>query len=185
MMIMDTNSAMDLVKEHLKQPEYLHTLLRVFPAEGLSLATLGLIISLILKSRPAQITALVLVFICTASIWPVVYFGEQGYDHVESISSDAGNQWLDAHAQRGVKGQYAFYVIAAVSLAALVVSIISHRKPEKLKRTATTLNCVTLLLCFMGLWVGAWISYAGGQIRHSEFRYGTPPEKPGVYENSH
>jgi hypothetical protein len=137
---------------------------------------LALAIAMILRSRPAQITALVLVFICSASAWPVKILGEQAYDKIESMSNDQGYAWLDAHAQRATKAMFVFYIVAAVSVAALLV-------PWKFPKSALPLAAVTLLLCFAAMGAGAWISYAGGQIRHSEFRIdGTPPEKSGEYE---
>lgn len=173
---MQNPGLLELIKEHLRQPEYLHALLRVFPVEGLALGVLALIIALALRSRPAQITALALIFLCSASAWPVVYFGEHAYDRIESMtSSDQAHAWLEAHAYRGTKKAFVFYIVAAVSLAALVV-------PGKFRKTSLSLTCATLALSFAALAVGAWIAYAGGQIRHSEFRYGTPPEKPDVYD---
>jgi len=169
------NGLYELIREHLKQPEYLHALLRVFPVEGLALSILALIISMVLRSRQAQITALILVFFCAAMAWPVVKLGEQGFDATESRSNDAGYAWLDAHAQRATKLAPLFYVLAAVSLAALLL-------PWKFPKTALPLAVLTLLMAFVALGAGGWISYAGGQIRHSEFRYGTPPEKLGEYE---
>lgn len=177
---METPSLFEIIRDHLSKPEYIHTLLRVFPVEGLVLGVLALIIALVMRSRQAQVTALVLIFICSALTWPVVYFGEQGYDKIESISNDTGYAWLDAHAQRATKAKYVFYVLAWVSLAALLA-------PWKFPKTSLPLALSTLVLCFLALCAGAWISYAGGQIRHSEFREtptSTPPEKPGVYENS-
>ena len=177
---METHGFYELVKEHLQKPEYIHVLLRVFPVEGLALALLGLIIALALRSHPAKITALVLVFLCAASAWPTVYFGEQGFDRAETLvsSHDQQHHWLEAHAYRGTKNVWVFYVTAVVSLTALVV-------PAKFKKTSLSLACATLLLGFTALGVGAWIAYAGGQIRHPEFIYGTPPEKPDVYDTIH
>jgi len=172
---MDTNSLSDLVKQHLQQPEYLHSLLRVFPVEGLSLGMLALIISLVMRSRPAQIIALILVFLCSAAAWPTAKLGEQGYDAIEAKSKDNAYAWLDAHAQRAEKALFVFYTLAGVALLALVV-------PWKFPKSAIPLASLTLVLCFVAMAAGIWISYAGGQIRHSEFRYGTPPETPGGYD---
>jgi len=165
----------ELVKEHLKQPEYLHSVLRVFPVEGLSLGMLALVIAFILRSRPAQITALILICICAAMAYPVVKLGEQGYDTIEARSTDAGLLWLDAHAQRGEKALIVFISLAGVALLALLV-------PLKYPKSAIPLAALTLVVSFAAMGAGVWISYAGGQIRHSEFRYGTPPEPPDGYE---
>ncbi len=177
---METHSFFELVKLHLQQPEYLHALLRVFPVEGLALGILALIISLVQRSRPAQITTLALVFFCSASIWPVVYFGEHGYDAIEAktASDDQSHAWLEAHAARGTKGAFVFYILAAVSLAALLV-------PWKFPKSALPLAYATLLLSLIAMGVGGWIAYAGGQVRHKEFQYGMPPEKPDVYDTMH
>jgi hypothetical protein len=171
----ETNSLLDLIREHLNQPEYLHSLLRVFPVEGLMLGMLALVISMVQRSRPAQVTALVLILVCAASAWPVAEFGEQGYDRVESMSDKDGYAWLDAHAQRATKGIFVFYTLAAIALLALVV-------PWKFPKTSAPLAIATLVLGIATLGAGIWISYAGGQIRHKEFRYGLPPEKPGEYD---
>ena len=172
---MDTNSFYNLVREHLKQPEYLHALLRVFPVEGLSLGMLALVISFILRSRPAQITALILICICAAMAYPVARLGENAYDTIEARSTDDALKWLDAHAQRAEKALFVFYTLAGVSFLALVV-------PLKYKKSATPLAILTLAISFAAMGAGIWISYAGGQIRHSEFRYGTPPEQLGGYD---
>ena len=85
----------------LKQPEYFHVLLNPMPVYGLACGLLGLIVALILKSRPAQIVALVLVFCACASVWPVVRTGHRGYDRVYSMSNGDGQRWLEVHADQG------------------------------------------------------------------------------------
>jgi len=172
---MDNNSFYDLVKEHLQQPEYLHSLLRVFPVEGLSLGMLALVISFIQRSRPAQITALILICICAAMAYPVVRLGENAYDTIEARSKDDGLAWLDAHAQRAEKALIVYYTLTGVSFLALMV-------PIKYPKSATPLAVLTLVVATAAMGAGAWISYAGGQVRHPEFRYGPPPEKLGGYE---
>lgn len=178
---MESHGLFEIIKEHLQHPEYLHTLLRIFPVEGLILGVLALIIALAMKSRQAQIVALVLIFICSALTWPVVYLGEQGFDKVESIASsnDEAHAWLEAHAYRGTRAAIVFYILAAVSLAALLV-------PWKFPKSRLPLACATLLMSFLALAAGVWVSFAGGQIRHGEFRLdGMPPEKPDVYDTMH
>jgi hypothetical protein len=172
---MEPASFWGILKAHLSQPEYLHVLLNPLPIYGLGLGVFALLLALVLKTRAAQIVALAIVFVSAASAWPVAEFGEQGYDRVESMSDDAGALWLDAHAQRATRALPAFYTLAFLALAALLV-------PWKFPKSATPLVIATLILTLVCFGLGGWIGYAGGPIRHKEFRYGKPPEKPGGYE---
>lgn len=166
----------ELVRKHLEWPEYVHVLLNPLPVYGLALGILALIIAIALRSRPAQITALAIVLFSALSTWPVVEFGEKGYDRVESTSDKVGYVWLDAHAQRGKRYAFVFYILAGIATVALAL-------PFFLPKTGTPLSIVTLLASIVTLGFGIWIAYAGGQVRHKEFRDGTvPPEKPGGYE---
>ncbi len=160
----------------LRQPEYVHVLLNPLPVYGLAMGLIGLVFALLLKSRPAQLVALLIVLIAAASAWPVAEFGEQGYDRVYSMAYKEGQQWLEVHAYRAHRGVYVFYVTAVVALAAMVL-------PWKLPHTKTPLLALTLVLVVASLAVGAWISRAGGQIRHKEFREGPPPSVPKPSES--
>jgi len=165
----------EIITEHLKEPEYLHVILNPLPVYGLALGALALFIAILSRSRAAQVTALVIVFISALSAWPVKKFGEEAYDTIESKSDDAGYAWLDAHAQRATRFIFVFYIAAAAAAAALLA-------PWKFPKTSIPLSCLTLLLSLVALGFGVWIAYAGGQIRHTEFRFGKPSEKLGDYE---
>ena len=154
----------------LGQPEYVHTLLNPLPIYGLAVAWLALVIALFLRSRSGAVTALVLIFVCAASVWPVIAFGERAYDNVLALSDEDGRAWLEAHEERAESLMYVFYALAAVSAAAIFV-------PMKWPRAALPLAIVTLLLAIGSLGAGASIAYAGGKIRHREFRTVPPPEK--------
>ena len=154
----------------LRQPEYVHTLLNPLPIYGLAIATLALVIALLQRSRSAQVTALVMVFVCALSVWPVVAFGERAYDNILTSSDDDGRAWLEAHEERAERLMYIFYALAAVAAAALFI-------PMKWPRAATPLVIVTLLLAVGSLGAGASIAYAGGKIRHREFRTVPPPQQ--------
>jgi len=165
----------EILKGHLNQPEYIHVLINPLPIYGLGLGVFALILALCLRSRAAQIVALALVFVSAASAWPVAEFGEAAYDRIEAKSDDDGALWLDAHAQRATRSLPAFYALAVVALLALVL-------PWKFPKSATPLVIATLLLTFVCFALAGWIAYAGGPVRHKEFRYSTPPEKAGGYE---
>lgn len=168
---------LEIIRGHLNQPEYLHVFLHPLPIYGLALGALALVLAIALKSRPAHIVALSLVFICAISALPTAEFGEQAYDVVQStITGDrAGVAWLDAHAQRATRAVPVFYVVAAVAFLALIV-------PWKFPKSALPLAALTLICALVGVVAGGWIAYAGGQIRHREFRYGLPSEPLGGYE---
>jgi len=173
---MPTASFWELIQAHLKQPEYVHVLLNPLPIYGLALGGLALVTAMILRNRRAQITALVLIFIGAGSAIPVRYFGDAGYDVIESqMSSDQADAWLDAHGQRAARTMPAYYALIALSLVALFV-------PWKWPKSALVLNVLTLALVVVDFGLGAWIGYAGGQAMHKEFRLGMPTEPLGGYD---
>lgn len=155
--------------EHLSKPEYVHVLLNPLPVYGLAVGVLGLIIALLSKTRAARVTALALVMVSAASAWPVYHYGEAGYDRVKSMVDEAGDKWLDEHMRRGEQLIYVFYAVAAVSAVAIAAEFISPR-------SAVPLAIATLILATANLGVGAYIAYAGGHIRHREFRFEPAPE---------
>jgi len=163
----------DALLRDLRQPEYIHVLINPLPVYGLAMGLLGLIVAFFLKSRAAQIVALIIVLLSAASAWPVYEFGEQGYDRVLSMSDDPGHAWLDEHRDRAEDLIWFFYALAVLSAVALVA-------PRKWPRLATPLLVATILLSVVTLGCGGYIAYAGGKIRHREFRNVPPPEKkPG------
>ncbi|PYK80237.1 MAG: hypothetical protein DME38_04010 [Verrucomicrobia bacterium] len=153
-----------------RQPEYVHVLLNPLPIYGLAMGWIGLIIAAVLRSRPAQIVMLVLVLISAASAWPVYEFGEQGYDRVLSMTDDDGQAWLDEHQHRGEQLIYFFYALAALSVIAIIV-------PIKWPKTSAPLVIGTILLGVIVLGMSGYIAYAGGKVRHKEFRTEPPPKR--------
>jgi glucan phosphoethanolaminetransferase (alkaline phosphatase superfamily) len=153
----------------LEQPEYIHVLINPLPVYGLAIAIIGLIIGLVLRSREARIAALVLILIAAGSAWPTFHYGQQGYDRVKGMSDSEGEKWLDEHMHRAEEFIYVFYALGAVAL----VSIGTEWKQPK---TALALAITTLLLATVTLAIGAYIAYAGGHIRHKEFRFEPAPE---------
>ena len=152
----------------LRQPEYVHTLLNPLPIYGLAIALLALIVALLQRSRSGQVVALALVFVCALSAWPVIVFGERAYDNILTSSDDDGRAWLEAHEERAESLMYVFYACAAGAAAAIFV-------PMKWRNAALPLAIATLLLAIGSLGAGASIAYAGGKIRHREFRTVPPP----------
>ena len=154
--------------QHLRDPEYMHVLLNPLPVYGLAFGTLALALALLLRNHRVTVAALVLVFVGAISAWPVYQYGESAYDRVKSVSDPAGEQWLDEHMARGEKLIWMFYVLAAVSAIGIAVTV-------KWPRTFLAVSSVALALSSGTLAVGGYISYAGGHVRHREFRFEAPP----------
>jgi hypothetical protein len=152
----------------LRQPEYLHVLLNPLPIYGLAVSLIGLLITVLARSRTGQIATLVIVFVSALSAWPVAEFGEQAYDPVLSMSDEAGQAWLKAHLARADQFIWFFYTLATLSLAAVVA-------PLKWPKSSGGLTVSVLVLGVFVLGMGGYIGHAGGKIRHREFRTGPPP----------
>ncbi len=166
----------DTLLRDLRQPEYIHVLINPLPIYGLVTGWIGLIIAVVLKSRRAQIATLSLVLISSASAWPVFEFGEQGYDRVLAMTDEDGHAWLDEHKDRAEDLIYVFYALAVLSAAAIAV-------PIKWPKSAAALVVAVILLGAVTLGTGGYIAYAGGRIRHREFRNEPPPPKRAEHED--
>lgn len=162
--------------QHLSDPEYMHVLLNPLPVYGLAIAVLGLALALIFRSRHALTVSLALVFVSGLSAWPTYSYGEAAYDRIKSMSDPAGEQWLDEHMARAEKLIPAFYILAALGAAGIVL-------PLKRPHSSVPLAIATLALGGMTLGIGGWISYPGGHVRHKEFRFESPP--PAHAEEHH
>lgn len=152
----------------LSNPEYLHTLLNPLPVYGLALSALGLLVALIGRSGPARTTALVLIFVSAISAWPVYYYGERSYDRVLALADPDGEKWMAEHKRRGERLIYVFFAVAALSAMGIAAEV-------RFRRAAVPLAIFTLLLATIAVAAGSYISYAGGRIRHREFRFERPP----------
>ena len=157
-------------------PEYVHVLLNPFPVYGLAIGILALGAALLARSKPARAIALGIIIVSSVSDWAVTHYGENAYAGVREKADETGQQWLDEHMDRAHKFVYVFYATALLGIAALV-------SQKKFPKAATGLTITTLLACVISLGVGGWISKAGGQIRHPEFRAGSPPPAKGGHEH--
>ncbi|MEW6365693.1 MAG: hypothetical protein AB1714_13775 [Acidobacteriota bacterium] len=160
--------ALGLFLKHLRQPEYVHVLLNPLPVYGLAMGVVGMVVAFILRERRAMAVALAVVFVGALSAWPVVFSGHRGYDRVYAMSGEDAQQWLDVHEERAES----FLPLYLTTAALAAVAFFSQLKWPRLGKPVTWL---VLLLALASLGAGGWISQAGGQVRHSEFRDGPPP----------
>ena len=160
----------DTLLRDLRQPEYIHVLINPLPIYGLAMAWVGLIVSLFLGSRRAQIATLAILLISAASAWPVYELGQQSYDRVLSMADSDGQAWLDEHRDRAEDLIYFFYALALLSAVAIVA-------PMKWPKSSMPLTLGVTLLGAIVIGIGAYIAQAGGKIRHREFRNEAPPKR--------
>lgn len=150
------------------KPEYVHVLLNPLPVYGLLMGVLVLAVALLARSTAARNIGLVVIVLCSASAWPVLVYGQHGYNELYPLLDTESQQWLNAHMERAEDFIYAFYVTALLGLAALALQ-------KKFQRSAKALTLLTLIAAIVSLGIGGWISRAGGEVSHSEFRNGPPP----------
>jgi glucan phosphoethanolaminetransferase (alkaline phosphatase superfamily) len=167
----------EILLRDLRQPEYVHVLINQLPLLGLAMGCIGLIVALLLRSRSAKIATLVIVLISAVSAWPTYEFGEQAEDRVLTMVDDDGQAWLAAHKARAEQFINCFYALAVLSAVAIVA-------PIKWKKSSMPLAVAALLMGFVVLGMGGYIAYAGGKIRHREFRNEPPPPKPSPAQKS-
>ncbi|MGB7791754.1 MAG: hypothetical protein WBL39_11115 [Terrimicrobiaceae bacterium] len=154
----------------LEQPEYVHVLLNPVPIYGLAMGLAALMIAMGLRSREARICACAIIFLSSASAWPVSHYGQQGYFRVKAMSDSEGKNWLEEHKRRGEDLVFAFYIVAAIALFSLGAE-------WRRSRAALPLTIATFILAASVLGIGAYIGYPGGHIRHRVFRFEPAPDR--------
>ena len=159
------------------KPEYLHILTNPLPTHGLVIGIALLAFGLLRRNQSLKIAGLIVTAICAASAWPVLYFGQHGYNNLAPMLDDESHQWLDEHMRRAEQFIYFFYGTAVLAVAALAC-------PKKFPKACTSLVVLTLALGVVSLGIGGWIARAGGQISHSEFRTGQEPENAPAPQNT-
>src|SRR5260370_9270004 len=81
----------------LQKPEYIHVALNHLPIYGTILGALALAISLVLRSRAAQITALIITLLAATSAYPLLVTGRSASDPIPSIADDTAAEALHEH----------------------------------------------------------------------------------------
>ena len=165
------------ILQRLQQPEYVHVLLNPLPVYMTAAGVLALTLAMLLHSRQAQLVALVVILVGCGAVWPVVEYGQASYDRVFAMSNHDAQQWLDIHVKRAEQSAPVFYITAVLALAAMIL-------PWKFPKTAPALAAATLVFAVVAIGIGGWISHAGGQVRHSEFRT-EPPVQSTKYHEHH
>lgn len=156
------------LRQAIEDPLYAHVLINHLPVTGLGLALFVLVAGFVLRSRKVRLVGLFLVLVTSASAWPVMQTGEEGYDKIYySLESD-DQAWLDAHMEEAEWWIWGFTAVAGLALAGLLV-------PIKWPPTETLLT-LGVLIAGLGMFlISGSIASLGGRVRHIEFRDAPPP----------
>ena len=171
-------SEFKLFFHHLAQPEYLHVVINPLPLIGMGLGAALLLAGLWLKSEGIVEAGLALVILAGVITFPTIKFGQHAYDRLyEQIPMEA-QQWLDVHMSRAENLQWLFYLTGALAAWALASS--RRKMPSAQRQAWAALAAAGLCAALAG-----WISHAGGQVRHSEFRLGPPAHNAKPMKEGH
>lgn len=159
--------SLSLILHHLQQPEYVHVLLNPVPVYGMAAAVFVLAAAMVARSHSSQLIAMAMIVGVVLVSWGVFYYGHRGYDRVFAMSNDDAQKWLNEHEERAEGMMWLFSVTGVAALAGL------WAMAKGLTWAKRTVGLVFLLAVGCVAMAG-WVSQAGGQIRHSEFRTGPP-----------
>ncbi len=163
---------MSTISRLLQQPEYIHAAINHFPLIGVFVSILALVGALIARSKAATVVGLILLGLLSLSVWPVVEYGEAGYDRVLSMADDPGQAYLRYHAEVAHRWAFLYFVTAGLCAVTLVLA-------WKWPRWLLPGSVLSLVLALGSLVAGIYIAQAGGEIRHREFRFGPAPQVQG------
>jgi hypothetical protein len=93
------------------------------------------------------------------------------------MTDEDGERWLDEHQDRAEDLIWIFYALAVLSAVAIAA-------PIKWPKSSAPLVILVILLGAVTLGAGGYIAYAGGKIRHREFRNTPAPPKRTEREHS-
>ena len=83
---------------------------------------------------------------------------------MKAMADGEGQKWLEEHIHRGERLIYVFYALGPLALVSIAVG-------WKWPQAALPLAITTVALATGALGIGGYIAYAGGHIRHKEFRF--------------
>lgn len=159
---------METITSLLNQPEFVHVAINHFPIVGLAVAAVSLLIAVIARNRGGTLIGLALVAVLALSVWPVSEFGEEGADRVIAMADNDGQAYLHYHEALAERWSFLFYVTAGIAALGFGLN-------WKWPKTLNPISIAALVLALASLTAGLFIAHTGGEIRHREFRRGTPP----------
>jgi len=158
-------------------PEHIHVATNHLPFLGLGLAIIPLLVGLLVRSKPALVSGLLLTFICGGSVFLVVDTGKeagerylQASQHNIQIDMEA-KAWVEAHGEDAQLFAKVMYAAAGVATLALLIAITGSSMVYPIAWIVVILNVASLAAGFL-------VADSGGKIRRPDFRAEMRIESP-------
>ena len=141
---------------------HLHMVLNHFPIIGSIFGLVILIAGLILKNNSVKNTAYILFMVSAIFAAFSMGTGEGAEEMVEDMPN-IGKQIIHEHEEIAEKFALVLYLMAAVSLAGLIMNLKNYSK-------AKFVSYVAVVIAIIAVVVSTQVGTSGGEIRHTEIR---------------
>lgn len=141
---------------------HLHMVLNHFPIIGSIFGLVILIAGMILKNNSVKNTAYILFIVSAIFAAFSIGTGEGAEEMVEDMPN-IGKQIIREHEEIAEKFALVLYLLAAVSLAGLIMNIKNYSKAKFVSYAAVVVAIIAVVL-------STQVGTSGGEIRHTEIR---------------
>lgn len=141
---------------------HLHMVLNHFPIVGSIFGVVILIAGMILKNNSVKNTAYIL-FIVSAIFAAFSMGTGDGAEEMVEDMPNIGKQIIHEHEEIAEKFALVLYLLAAISLAGLIMNIKNHSK-------AKFVSFVAAIIAIIAVVLSTQVGTSGGEIRHTEIR---------------
>ena len=141
---------------------HLHMVLNHFPIIGSIFGLVILIVGIILKNNSVINTAYIL-FIVSAIFAAFSMGTGDGAEEMVEDMPNIGKQIIHEHEEIAEKFALVLYLLAAVSIAGLIMNIKNYSKAKFVSYTA-------VVVAIIGVVLSTQVGTSGGEIRHTEIR---------------
>ncbi|MEC7370943.1 MAG: hypothetical protein VX709_16750 [Pseudomonadota bacterium] len=159
--------------ELLYEPAYRHVVFNHVPIIGLLISCVVLLAGLAMRQVAVLRLGLLMIAATAGASVPVADFGDQAYPEIFGKLDGTGREWLDYHIYLADTWLPLLYLNSLLAIAAFIGGY--WRRPFLIPMAA-----VVAVVTLPAIVMASWIGYAGGKIKHPEFRYENPP----VFESS-
>jgi len=108
--------------QSVRDPEYAHLLLESLPLYGLAFGLTLLVVSFVVNERKCRLLAFGFIFISCASVWPYLDFRLEATPRILATRAVSYGPIIQAQTQLRQDTAWAFYLMAGITLVALMMT---------------------------------------------------------------